>query len=81
MTSQDISPLGLPEIKGKRELYKGDTFALFKSGNNWDTGLSFDENIVRYFFVLHKKPPTLSLRFKMKVIFCPYTIYFPNAVI
>jgi uncharacterized membrane protein len=65
LMSQEIALTTL-ENSGKYELYRGESFALYKAGN-WDEGLSFDENWVRYFFVLHKKPSNLHLKFKLKV--------------
>lgn len=62
-----MEPYGLPEVKGKVEVFRSDSFALLKS-STWDEGISFDENWVRHFFVIHKKPPTFpNLQFKLKV--------------
>ena len=54
------------EAPTRYELFRSDSFVLFKSAN-WDEGISFDDSWVRYFFVLHKKPGNLNLRFKLKV--------------
>lgn len=63
----EINPSGLSDPKGKPELVRGDLFALFKSGNNWDTGVSSDDTWVRYYYVLHKKPPSSALKLKLEV--------------
>lgn len=60
----------------KYELFRSDSFMLFKSAN-WDEGLSFDDSWIRYFFVLHKKPANLNLRFKLKAFFSPSFLFFP----